>query len=219
MNNADEGIIQHRVEGIIELVLTSQCLGFIDMKTRHYLTGEAFEKIPRIWLDEIDSREADEWLCCDWMYSDICPTTTTALHLGGLENIGQATKILALPRKVQELVAPIFLSQAASAGMTPKKKHEVQYLAPFVNEFCKCDTCVDVGAGNGYLTCVCGLLLGKSMIGVEGLKERCLNEDRLSRRSQIMMQESRVKPQKPRFESATVDSLTCVNQFRSQIRV
>ena len=208
MNKAD---FVERVDSIIGFL--EPLRAFLDLKPRHYLTGSAFESLPSHIQKELQDMSPEEIRTLSWMQE------RAETDRKGLDAIRTATRRWAarcMPPPQEPLAEPIRLSKAAAVGMTPKKRHETEMLAPLVAQAAGLASpepmaILDVGCGHGYLTMACGLLCGLPMVGVEG--KYLLSDKRVINRCQVMLKEStHPQPRQPVFAKVAFDSKTTIRE-------
>uniref|UniRef100_A0A0B7B4Z7 Methyltransferase domain-containing protein n=2 Tax=Arion vulgaris TaxID=1028688 RepID=A0A0B7B4Z7_9EUPU len=87
-----------------------------------------------------------------------------------LHNFISRASTLSLDRKQIQDITPTSVDYGMARGMTPKKWHEVSWMASLVNDIvCKtnCNLIVDVGSGLGYLDHVLHQVYGHAVLGLE----------------------------------------------------
>ncbi|XP_078579621.1 methyltransferase-like protein 25B [Branchiostoma floridae x Branchiostoma japonicum] len=130
--------------------------------TRFFLE-RVWEKVPEEWRQPLLSLSTHDLnhlpsghLKDDW------PTTLKAFV--------KTAASLSLPRQQATDLVAMEINKDLARGMTPKKKHEVSYLASVVRDTCgktSCNSVIDVGSGLGYLGQVLHHQCGLQVVGVE----------------------------------------------------
>ncbi|XP_066270916.1 methyltransferase-like protein 25B [Branchiostoma lanceolatum] len=128
-----------------------------------FFVEKVWEKLPKEWREPLLSLSTDDLnhlpagrVKDDW------PTS--------LKDFVETAASLALPRQQSHDLVAMEINKDLARGMTPKKKHEVSYLASVVRDTCRktsCSTVIDIGSGLGYLGQVLHHQCGLQVVGVE----------------------------------------------------
>ncbi|CAH1252241.1 RRNAD1 [Branchiostoma lanceolatum] len=128
-----------------------------------FFVEKVWEKLPKEWRKPLLSLSTDDLnhlptgrVKDDW------PTS--------LKDFVETAASLALPRQQSHDLVAMEINKDLARGMTPKKKHEVSYLASVIRDACRktsCSTVIDIGSGLGYLGQVLHHQCGVQVVGVE----------------------------------------------------
>ncbi|KAI8503303.1 hypothetical protein Bbelb_191240 [Branchiostoma belcheri] len=128
-----------------------------------FFAEKVWEKIPEEWKKPLLALSTDD-------LNHLPGGCTKADWPTSLKAFVEDAASLALPRQQPHDLVAMEISKDLARGMTPKKEHEVSYLASVIRDSCirtSCSSVIDIGSGLGYLGQVLHHQCGLQVVGVE----------------------------------------------------
>ncbi|XP_070178717.1 uncharacterized protein [Littorina saxatilis] len=144
-----------------------------DLHLTKFLESRVWEKIPDDWNELFSAMTLEELNCLPFHKADSQPKEPANSPVPeSLMAFLQKSSALSHDRRHAKngLPHPTKVSRDLSKGMSPKKLHEVEWMASLVNQMAveaECNVVVDVGSGLGYLGQVLHKNYGLRVIGLE----------------------------------------------------
>jgi len=146
-----------------------------------------------------------------------------AHHPAALRDFIQEWKSLILCRNPPAALPSCPVSRQLQVGMTPKKIHEVERMAPIVaavTTACDTSAVVDLGCGGGFLTQVLSFVQGLRVVGVDCQEDRKLGaEKRAAKFQSFLDSRSRVQDRRHSLHPHVSDSAPSEKTPRAPDRI